>query len=105
MFDEEGGGDHPHAVVHPARVPELAHARVDHRVAGPSPGPGSEVPVGFGAAPPAEIIEGVAPGANAIIRHLVDEMDAMFAAAEPRTKGFGNRVAVSPQPRPDKSVE
>ena len=42
MLDEEGGGDHAHAVVHVAGAPELAHAGVDDRIAGSPRRPGAE---------------------------------------------------------------
>src|SRR3546814_12396344 len=34
--------------------------------------------------------------------HLVDEIDAMFAPAELRPKGFGTRIVVLPQRMPDR---
>ena len=40
VLDQEAGDDHPHAVVHPAGRPELAHARIDDGIAGPPPFPG-----------------------------------------------------------------
>ena len=33
MLQEKRGHDHPHAIVHPARVPQLAHTRIDDRKA------------------------------------------------------------------------
>src|SRR3546814_6272536 len=43
MLDEEAGGDHPHAIVHPARRPELPHSRVDDRIAGAASRPCLEI--------------------------------------------------------------
>ena len=34
ILDQEGGGDHPHPVVHVTMAPELAHAGIDDRVTG-----------------------------------------------------------------------
>ena len=44
MLDQERGGDHAHAVVHPARVPQLPHAGIDDRIAGAAALPGSHAP-------------------------------------------------------------
>ena len=40
VLGEEAGRDHPHPVVHPALVEQLAHRRVDHGVAGATLPPG-----------------------------------------------------------------
>ena len=56
MLDQERGGDHARAVVHPAGLPELAHAGIDDRVAGPPALPGPDV-VGIGLGP-GEVVEG-----------------------------------------------
>ena len=42
MLDQERGDDHPHAIVHPAGVPELAHAGIDDGIAGPAALPGAQ---------------------------------------------------------------
>ena len=34
MFDQETRRNHARAIVHPTRLPELAHSRVDERIAG-----------------------------------------------------------------------
>ena len=42
VLDQEGGDDHPHAVMHPAGGPELAHAGIDERDAGLAALPAAE---------------------------------------------------------------
>ena len=42
VLGQPAGHDHAHAVVHPARVPELAHAGIDDRHAGAALAPGIE---------------------------------------------------------------
>jgi hypothetical protein len=44
VFDQERGGDHAHPVVHPARVPEFAHAGVDDGITGAPPLPRAQRP-------------------------------------------------------------
>ena len=42
VLDEERGRDHAHAIVHGSSAPELAHAGVDDRIAGPPLRPGAK---------------------------------------------------------------
>ena len=39
VFDEEGGGNHAHAIVHPTGMPQLAHTGIDNGIARDSAAP------------------------------------------------------------------
>ncbi|MNX87020.1 hypothetical protein D3C86_1189300 [compost metagenome] len=58
MFDEEGGNDHAHPVMHGAVFPQLPHAGIHDRITGHAARPGLE---GFLVVPPAEGVETLVP--------------------------------------------
>ena len=43
MFDQKGGGDHAHTIMHEACLPEFAHSGIDNRIAGQPASPRFEV--------------------------------------------------------------
>ena len=59
MFDEEGGGDHADAVMHPAGLPELAQAGIHDGDARMAALPGAEI---LGRAAEFQICEGGTQG-------------------------------------------
>ena len=72
VLAQETGDDHAHAVVHPARVPELAHAGIDDGHAGASLLPGRQLRRVHRR--PAEILETGIEVAFRRVREMVEQM-------------------------------
>src|SRR3954447_16357042 len=71
ILDEKAGRDQPRAVVHPARLEQLAHAGVDHREARAAVAPGVEVLVRTRPLDRVEVaLEGVARVARVVQQHV-----------------------------------
>jgi hypothetical protein len=79
VLHQERGGDHPQAVVHVAREVELAHARIDERVAGAPLAPGRKQPFVVG---PGDALELRAEGAGGDARVMPEDLEVEIAPGE-----------------------
>ena len=79
VLHEHGGGDHAHAVVLPARRPELPHAGIDDRVAGATTLPSTEV---FLVRRPREFLELATQRAVGGLGEVVDKVLGEFAPTD-----------------------
>ena len=79
MFDQEGGHDHPHPVVHPACRPQLTHAGVHQRIAGAAALPGLQP---FGIVAPGHGLVFRAEGPVDDGREMVEQMGREVAPAQ-----------------------
>lgn len=103
MLGEEGSGDHPRPVVHPAGRGELAHRRVDDREAGPPGAPGIDSRILF----PGHPLEGRAQRRSRGARFVPKEMGVEVAPGEiaeeapstlPRPNAAGRHLRRREQP-------
>ena len=88
MFGEEGGADHAHPVMHPAGLPEFAHAGIDDGNAGTARLPGVEGGFVFR---PGEVGEFGADGLRAQFGVLPEQVDGEFPPEEFFQEGFHAR--------------
>ena len=79
MLDQERGHHHPHAVMHDAGVPKLAHAGIDDGVTGLTALPGGERLL---VVPPRKGVERRLQIARGEIGYVEQQMPAEFAPAE-----------------------
>ena len=84
VLHEHGGGDHTHAVVLPACLPELTHPGVDDRVAGAADLPRTQVLL---IRLPGEFLELLAQRTIRSLGEMVDEVLGEFAPADLRHDG------------------
>ena len=82
MLHKKGRCDHPDAVVHPPRRPQLAHPRVDDRIAGLPLGPRGKIYIGLFAAAPVECFKFSTCAARSVVGKLVDRIGCIIAPAD-----------------------